>query len=69
MPAWTNASKWAASELEEADGLDLIPEILKGKDLIKPITREELAELAVLLYAKTTGLTSSPIEPNPFTDT
>ncbi len=69
MPAWTNASKWAATELEEADGLDLIPGILKGKDLTKPITREEFAELAVLLYEKTTGLASAPIEPNPFTDT
>lgn len=69
MPAWTNASKWAATELEEADGLELIPEILKGKDLTKPITREEFAELAVLLYEKTTGIASSPIEPNPFTDT
>lgn len=69
MPAWTNASKWAATELEEADGLELIPEILKGKDLTKPITREEFAELAVLLFEKTTGVASTPIEPNPFTDT
>lgn len=69
MPAWTNASKWAAGELEEADGLYLIPGILKGKDLTKPITREEFAELAVLLYEKTTGMASYPIDPNPFTDT
>ncbi len=69
MPAWSGASKWATTELTEADQLGLIPEILKGADMTKPITREEFAELAVLLYEKTTGLASTPMEPNPFIDT
>ena len=35
----------------------------------EPITREEFAELAVLLYEKTTGKAAQPESPNPFTDT
>jgi hypothetical protein len=55
-------------ELEKANDAGLIPEILKGKDLTKPITREEFAELALLLYEKTTGKAVT-IPQNPFTDT
>jgi hypothetical protein len=54
--------------LEKANDAGLIPEILKGKDLTKPITREEFAELALLLYEKTTGKAVT-IPQNPFTDT
>lgn len=69
MPAWADASKWAATELTEADKLGLIPDILQGADMTKPITREEFAELAVLLYEKTTNEKSTPVSPNPFSDT
>jgi hypothetical protein len=69
MPAWSNASAWATSELQKADDAGLIPDILQGADMTKPITREEFAELAVLLYEKTTGESSAPFSPNPFTDT
>ncbi len=68
-PAWNNASGWALPELQKADELGLIPDILKNKDMAKPITREEFCELAVALYEKMTGETSEPISPNPFTDT
>lgn len=63
------ASEWAKPELELAAQHGLIPAILQGADMTKPITREEFAELAVLLYEKTTGKVASPVTPNPFTDT
>ena len=69
MPAWSNASKWATEELSKADDEGLIPDILKGADLTKPINREEFCELALLLYEKCTGKSAVPASPNPFTDT
>ena len=68
-PAWSNASQWATEELEKADNSGLIPSSLKGADMTKPITREEFAELSILMYEKATGKASSPVSPNPFTDT
>ncbi|MBP7175565.1 MAG: S-layer homology domain-containing protein [Thermoclostridium sp.] len=68
-PAYTAASNWAKTELDKANSYGLIPDSLMGADMTKPITREEFAEVAVLLYEKTTGKVSSPISPNPFTDT
>lgn len=69
MPAWSEASTWAASELTKADEYGLIPESLKGADMTKPITREEFAELAVKLYENTTGKVPEAVSPNPFADT
>ncbi len=66
--AYSDASAWAKSELDEADQKGLIPDSLRGADMTKPITREEFAELAVKLYEKTTG-TSVTAGNNPFTDT
>lgn len=63
------ASPWAVSELNKAEALGLIPDILKGADMTKPITREEFAELAVVLQSKVSGQSASPVSPNPFTDT
>jgi hypothetical protein len=68
-PAYSNASTWAVTELNTAAEADLIPGILQGADMKKPITREEFACLAVRLYEKTTGTTVAPVSPNPFTDT
>lgn len=68
-PAWSNASTWATGELQQASDLGLIPDLLKGADMTKSITREEFCELAVLLYEKATGKTAAPASPNPFTDT
>ncbi len=68
-PAWSNASTWASEELQNASELGLIPDILKGADMTKPITREEFCELAVLLYEKVTEKSASPASPNPFSDT
>ncbi len=67
--AYSVASKWATPLLDKADTLGLIPDILKGADMTKPISREEFAELAVRLYEKITGKASDPVSPNPFKDT
>ncbi len=66
---YSDASTWAEPELAKANELELIPAILKGADMTKPITREEFCELAVLLYEKVTEKTATPASPNPFTDT
>ena len=66
---YKKVSDWAKPELQNAYDLGLIPNILVGADMTKPITREEFCELAVLLYEKVTGQTSVPASPNPFTDT
>ena len=68
-PVYSDASSWAEAELKKAADAGLIPDILKGADMTKPITREEFAELAVLLYEKTTGKAAQPVAPNPFNDT
>jgi len=65
---WSSASSWATPELQKAGQAGLIPDILKGADMTKPITREEFCELAVLLYEKCTGKTAEAAA-NPFTDT
>lgn len=66
---YSDASTWAESELKKANELGIIPDILKGADMTKPITREEFCELAVLLYEKVTETTAVPASANPFTDT
>ncbi|SCY44417.1 S-layer homology domain-containing protein [Alkaliphilus peptidifermentans] len=62
-------SPWAEAEISKADSYGLIPASLKEVDLRKSITREEFAELAVLLYEKATNKKASPASTNPFTDT
>ncbi len=69
LGAWSNASPWATVELQKASDAGLIPSVLKGTDMTKPITREEFAELAVLLYEKVSQLSSQPVSTNPFNDT
>lgn len=67
---WSTASVWATPELQKAADVGLIPEILKGADMTKHITREEFAEVALLMYQKASGITdTTPAAPNPFTDT
>lgn len=66
---WSTASTWARPELQKAVDAGLIPDILKGADMTKPITREEFAELSVLLYEQVTEKASEPVSPNPFKDT
>ena len=66
---YTKASSWAQPEIQKAADNGLLPVMLKGTDMTKPATREELCELAVLLYEKLGKKTLTPTSPNPFTDT
>jgi hypothetical protein len=66
---YSKASTWAKTELQKASDLELLPDILKGADMTKPITREEFCELSVLLYEKTSGISAEAESPNPFKDT
>ena len=63
------ASEWAVSELEKAEEMGLIPEILDGADLTADITRAEFAAVAVKVYENLSGTAAIPIINNPFTDT
>ncbi|MDD4802834.1 MAG: S-layer homology domain-containing protein [Syntrophomonas sp.] len=69
MEAYSNASEWAKSELDDANIKGLIPDSLIGADMTKPITREEFAELVVKLYEVTEGTKAQAASPNPFSDT
>ncbi|MEL7648600.1 MAG: hypothetical protein AAGU76_10940 [Sedimentibacter sp.] len=66
---YKDASSWAIPELDKAKEAGLIPAILVGADMTKPISREEFAELALVLYEKTTETSVQPAASNPFTDT
>ncbi|MCL2059268.1 MAG: S-layer homology domain-containing protein [Oscillospiraceae bacterium] len=67
--AWSNASDWAIAELEKAESLGLIPDVLRGADMTRPITRAEFAAVSVKVYESLSGEAAAPAAPNPFTDT
>ena len=62
-------SDWALGEIGKAEELGLIPDVLQGADLSKPITRAEFAAVAVKTYEALSGTAAIPIVNNPFTDT
>ena len=64
-----NASAWAQEELSRAEALDLIPDVLQGADLTRPITRAEFAAVSVKAYEALSGKTAKAASVNPFTDT
>lgn len=66
---WSMASAWASSTLQRAVDLGLLPGILKGADMTKPITREEFCELVILLYEVSTAQLAEATVHNPFSDT
>jgi len=63
------ASDWAKAELEKAEEMGLIPEILDGADLTADITRAEFAAVAVKAYEALANGAAIPAVNNPFTDT
>ena len=63
------ASEWAVTEIEKAEELGLIPEVLDGADLTADITRAEFAAVAVKVYENLSGTAAIPAVINPFTDT
>ena len=52
---WSDAAIWSTPELQQAAELGLIPDVLVGKDMTKPITRGEFAAVAVNLFEAMTG--------------
>jgi hypothetical protein len=66
---YTSASNWAQPEIKKAFDNGLLPPGLLNGKATGPATREELCELAVLVYEKTSGKTAEPVSPNPFYDT
>ena len=68
-PAYTGASDWAKPELDKAASYGLIPDVLRGQDMTKSITRAEFAAVAVKLYENLSGKTAPAVNINPFTDT
>lgn len=67
-PVWDNSSKWATPELQRAQELDLIPEILYEADMTQSITRQEFAAVSVKTYENLAGTEALPAVTNPFTD-
>lgn len=66
---WSKVDDWVLEEMNKAEKLNLIPEILEGKDFTSPATREEFAAIAVKLYEALTGKEAEIIYSNPFKDT
>lgn len=66
--AWSEASEWATAELQKASNLGLIPDILVGADMTKPITRAEFAAICVKVYENLSNTKAEPVAKNPFTD-
>lgn len=66
--AWSKASGWAAEGLNKALEWDLIPDVLKGADMTKPINRAEFAAVCVKVYENLSSSKAQPAAKNPFTD-
>jgi len=65
---YADASSWAVPELERASEYGFITDKV-SEELSKPISREELAELAVRLYEKYTGQKADAADADTFRDT
>ena len=65
----SKTSQWAEATIEKAEEVGLVPDILEGEDLTKPITRKEFAAVCVKLYEKLSGKSAAPARENPFADT
>ena len=64
----SEADEWAVPELERAERMGLVPDVLRGEDLTKPINRLEFAAVAVKVYENLTGVPALPAVVNPFDD-
>ena len=53
--AANNYSSWFEPNYKEIQNLGLLPSSFSGLDLTKPITRGEMADLAVQAFEKATG--------------
>ncbi len=62
-------SGWASPEVDRAEELGLVPDIMRHKNMTESITREEFAAVSVKVYESLTGLQAIPVVNNPFKDT
>ena len=66
---WSKVSNWAEEEVREAAYEDLLPKVLRGYDMTRPISRAEFAAVAVAVYEKLTGGNVRPAPAGTFSDT
>ena len=52
---WSDSADWASEEMDKASENGLIPDVLIGEDMTKPITRGEFAAVCVKLFETLTG--------------
>lgn len=62
------SSGWAQSEVDRAQELGLIPDILNNAVMTEPITRLEFAAVSVKVFEKLAATQALPASVNPFTD-
>ncbi len=67
--ALSGVSPWAEAEYKKAVDNNLLPDILKDKDLTEAINRTEFAAVSVKLYEALAGKEIAAPAENPFTDT
>jgi|GEM_PF-710785 len=68
LKPYSKANPIFRTELDIAENLSIVTDALKGKNLTKPITREEFAELAVKYYEIITGRKAEPYPVKVFKD-
>lgn len=61
-------SGWAQDEIDRAEELGLIPEVLENTDLTLPVSRLEFAAISVKVYESLNGTKALPSTINPFVD-
>jgi|GEM_PF-5275067 len=66
---WSKVSNWAEEEMGQAAYYGLIPQVLRGYDMTRPISRQEFAAVAVTLYETLTDRSISPAPSGTFSDT
>ena len=64
-----NYSSWFKSDYMELNALELLPSKFQNLDLTKPISRQEMCELAVPALEKVTGNAIEPSRSDYFPDT
>lgn len=64
-----HTSDWAKEEIQKAYDYDLVPEVLKDKDLTQRISRAEFAAVSVKTFENLSPTPAIPAVTDPFTDT
>jgi transglutaminase-like putative cysteine protease len=62
-------SNWATQSVSKGSTYGILPPAFAGKDMTKPSTRQEFAQITLLLYEKIKGVSVKVPKVNPFKDT